>query len=184
LKNCKRLSRGIMPWVIALAVSLAAFMSEAKATTIAIGPFSSASGLIVLNNGVGNNLTFSSDTYSFSLTDTANVSGNFNFYTSDPHYWMDIDVASTAGNLVHTTALSDHIDWSIPAFVAGTPGLFSLDLTPGDYVLTLTGGFGPYTGALALAAATAVTPIPAALPLFASALGGLGFVGWRRRKRG
>jgi hypothetical protein len=28
----------------------------------------------------------------------------------------------------------------------------------------------------------ATTPIPASLPLFASALGGLGFVGWRRRK--
>jgi hypothetical protein len=28
----------------------------------------------------------------------------------------------------------------------------------------------------------ASTPIPAALPLFASALGGLGFLGWRRRK--
>jgi hypothetical protein len=28
----------------------------------------------------------------------------------------------------------------------------------------------------------AVTPIPAALPLFASALGGLGFIGWRRNK--
>jgi hypothetical protein len=28
----------------------------------------------------------------------------------------------------------------------------------------------------------AATPIPAALPLFAAALGGLGFVGWRRRK--
>ena len=30
--------------------------------------------------------------------------------------------------------------------------------------------------------ATAVTPIPAALPLFISALGGLGYLGWRRRK--
>lgn len=29
---------------------------------------------------------------------------------------------------------------------------------------------------------TTVTPIPAALPLFLSAIGGLGFVGWRRRK--
>ena len=28
------------------------------------------------------------------------------------------------------------------------------------------------------------TPLPAALPLFASGLGGLGFLGWRRRKRG
>jgi hypothetical protein len=28
-----------------------------------------------------------------------------------------------------------------------------------------------------------VTPIPAALPLFASALGGLGFAGWKRRRK-
>jgi hypothetical protein len=32
------------------------------------------------------------------------------------------------------------------------------------------------------ASPTAVTPIPAALPLFASALGGLGFAGWRKRR--
>jgi len=32
-------------------------------------------------------------------------------------------------------------------------------------------------------AAVAATPIPAALPLFASGLGGLGFMGWRRRQR-
>jgi len=32
------------------------------------------------------------------------------------------------------------------------------------------------------AAPAAVTPIPAALPLFISALGGLGYLGWRRRK--
>jgi hypothetical protein len=31
-------------------------------------------------------------------------------------------------------------------------------------------------------ATVAATPIPAALPLFASALGGLGFVGWRRKR--
>jgi hypothetical protein len=31
-------------------------------------------------------------------------------------------------------------------------------------------------------AAVATTPIPAALPLFASAIGGLGFVGWRRKR--
>jgi hypothetical protein len=32
------------------------------------------------------------------------------------------------------------------------------------------------------ATSVAATPIPAALPLFAAALGGLGFMGWRRRK--
>jgi hypothetical protein len=39
-----------------------------------------------------------------------------------------------------------------------------------DYSATLT------------VAAVAATPIPAALPLLASALGGLGFVGWRRKR--
>jgi hypothetical protein len=34
------------------------------------------------------------------------------------------------------------------------------------------------------AVATTTTPIPAALPLFAAALGGLGIVGWRRRRLG
>jgi hypothetical protein len=37
-------------------------------------------------------------------------------------------------------------------------------------------------GTLSLSAAVATTPIPATLPLLMSALGGLGFVGWRRRK--
>ena len=41
------------------------------------------------------------------------------------------------------------------------------------YQLTFSAGIGN---------AAAVTPIPAALPLFASGLGGLGLVGWRRRK--
>ena len=40
---------------------------------------------------------------------------------------------------------------------------------------------GAYAGTLTVAT-VAATPIPAALPLFASALGGIGFVGWRRRK--
>jgi len=57
------------------------------------------------------------------------------------------------------------------------PGVFSFDydyLTPSNTVavpttLTIT------------AANVATTPIPAALPLFISALAGMGFFGWRRR---
>jgi hypothetical protein len=35
----------------------------------------------------------------------------------------------------------------------------------------------------ACAAAMGTTPIPAALPLFASGLGALGFIGWRRKRK-
>ena len=46
---------------------------------------------------------------------------------------------------------------------------------------TATGTFFGSAGQFAFNISLATTPIPATLPLFASALGGLGFVGWRRR---
>jgi hypothetical protein len=52
------------------------------------------------------------------------------------------------------------------------------DITP--FSMDTGGRFGLVFGILSDPVAS--TPIPAALPLFASALGGLGFVGWKRRK--
>jgi hypothetical protein len=43
-------------------------------------------------------------------------------------------------------------------------------------------GIGNDDGFAGATYSAAVTPIPAALPLFASALSGLGYLGWRRRK--
>jgi hypothetical protein len=59
-------------------------------------------------------------------------------------------------------------------------GMFRFFLVP-----PLTGGPplpAIITGQITSIAAVATTPIPAALPLLASALGGLGFMGWRRRR--
>jgi hypothetical protein len=54
--------------------------------------------------------------------------------------------------------------------------------SPGIFAITFNNHpAGPYIGTLTVAT-VAATPIPAALPLFASALGGMGFIGWRRRK--
>jgi hypothetical protein len=74
----------------------------------------------------------------------------------------------------------------------GNPGGI---ITAGTYYLRLFGTPAPVSSALLSAislpttitgsltlSAVATTPIPAALPLFASALGGLGFLGWRRKK--
>lgn len=43
-------------------------------------------------------------------------------------------------------------------------------------------GFGEVDFDIAFAPAVATTPLPATFPLFAAALGGLGFAGWRRRR--
>jgi hypothetical protein len=62
---------------------------------------------------------------------------------------------------------------SCPAGSCTFSGDFSIPGTPGHSV-SGTLNFGSLT--------VATTPIPAALPLLVSALGGLGFVGWRRRE--
>jgi hypothetical protein len=54
-------------------------------------------------------------------------------------------------------------------------GLLSLMTSPG---LTLLASDPRFLSKSPLGA----TPLPAALPLFASALGGLGLIGWKRRK--
>jgi hypothetical protein len=46
----------------------------------------------------------------------------------------------------------------------------------------LSGGCLSFTSGHNYATNVATTPVPAASPLFAAALGGLGFVGWRRKK--
>ena len=59
-------------------------------------------------------------------------------------------------------------------------------LAAGDYLVTLTLLADDTTIASVQAeviAAAAPTPVPAALPLFASGLGALGFVGWRRKRK-
>ncbi|GAB2178945.1 hypothetical protein [Dongia sp. agr-C8] len=91
------------------------------------------------------------------------------------------------GNAVSNLALAFRTD------VTGGPlmSLAGLPNTPEGLIALLGGAsplaFGVFTlndyGAVHFdIALVATTPIPAALPLFASALGGLGFLRWRRRR--
>jgi hypothetical protein len=75
-----------------------------------------------------------------------------------------------------------------------SPWAFSFDgLSAGDYilriVLNVTKGFGLYKapvgylgGVAAVEAPVSAVPLPAALPLFASGVGGLGLLFWRRKR--
>lgn len=71
-----------------------------------------------------------------------------------------------------------------------TGDLVSSPIGEGLYRLSVSGNFaseeGPYSFdySLQLDVSQAAVPIPSALPLFATALGGLGIVGWSRRRRG
>ena len=60
--------------------------------------------------------------------------------------------------------------------------LVSLGVTPGTYVWTW--GLRPDESfTLEIVASLSQTPLPAALPLFATGLGALGLLGWRRKRK-
>jgi hypothetical protein len=184
MKIWKRLCGRFAMSAIALALTLAVCGTGAKAATVDLGQVSSTSGLVPILGGLG---VDPSNSYTFMLTDHAQVSGGFSAFvvfslSGSPVLTIDL-TDSGAVTLAHTTATADILISIFPPIsLPGTPGSFSLaDLGPGGYSLTLGGITGGYSGSLTFAKVGA-TPIPAALPLFASALTGLGVLGWRRKK--
>jgi hypothetical protein len=84
----------------------------------------------------------------------------------------------------HTLSFTSDDNWTLTLLHTGNPGselqlndygigtaTFTWWLDYPDPTLTFYGAGGPIT-----------TPLPAALPLFASGLGALGLLGWRRKK--
>jgi hypothetical protein len=67
--------------------------------------------------------------------------------------------------------------------IANTPEFFALLLNSGAPQFNAN-RFGPTTNFLVLSTSATFSqvPLPAALPLFASGLAGLGLLGWRRKK--
>lgn len=75
-------------------------------------------------------------------------------------------------------ALHDAGLFTDPAALLSMNGTFSM-LTG----IPVSLGHNTYSGRITAVAAVAETPIPAALPLLMSALGGLGILGWRRGRK-
>jgi hypothetical protein len=95
----------------------------------------------------------------------------------------DTNGGAVAGPLFSLAGLPDTSD-GILAFLGGAP-----KTADGRFSVIALSGPDPRPGGLLVFSLTftppalpppAATPIPAALPLLAAALGGLGFVGWRR----
>jgi hypothetical protein len=170
--------------IVAIALALAAFTTDARAVPVALGSLSSASGSVELKENLLLNLVAgTADTYSFTLADDAKISGNVSFKAISQLVGFSLAIDLTSGPLTvaHAVATDAHLSLLPPfALVPASPGLFSLDLKAGDYVLVLTGGLGRYNGTLTFSPAT-VTPVPATAALFSTALLSLGFLGWRRK---
>lgn len=147
--------------------------------------------------------TFYDYVFSFTLTGatdvtistTATPNGNFNF---TEHYAALFNNSPISGQVPAGSSLTDANAAAIS--LTNTAGLLSLgsnngalgtmSLAAGTYYVRMFGllvgninsghALTGVSGSIA-AAAVAATPIPAALPLFASALGLFGFMGWRRK---
>ena len=94
------------------------------------------------------------------------------FAASDPDYYLALSFQNN-GAAAPLSSLSGlpNTPSALMAMLVGTS-----PLAIGSFVIS---SFGRVDFDIAY---TATTPIPATLPLFVSALGGLGFIGWRRRK--
>jgi hypothetical protein len=139
--------------------------------------------------------------FSFSLTGPADVSVSATADSStnilDYHAALfssspastDLFVGHNPGPLIDLTSTTDLRASGSTSGNNSTNTLNALNLASGTYYLRLfgvTAGVSANSILTALggsftAVAVAATPIPAALPLFASALGLIGFMGWRRK---
>jgi hypothetical protein len=85
-----------------------------------------------------------------------------------------VDLAGFFGQLFVPTGYSSGAALSDSAIYDGAT-FASLGITPGTYVWSWDNGADTFT--------LTTTPLPAAFPLFATGLGGLGLLGWRRKRK-
>jgi hypothetical protein len=99
-------------------------------------------------------------TFQHNLNDTASIIDYYNVALAD------LDISRVYGN-VFLLSIADFSTDAMVTFMAGCGS---------EAVNCSVGSDNDY-----LVAGASVVPIPAALPLFLSALGGLGLIGWRRK---
>lgn len=134
--------------------------------------------------------TFVSEKFGFSLDNSADDAGAASTISPDNiithgtisfSYNQAIDRLTIFGDLNGSslTPGTNDIRLDISTFsTAPVMAFFAFSQVGKAVVWTTSSGLAD----LQVVPAVATTPVPAALPLFISALGGIGFLGWRRRK--
>jgi hypothetical protein len=114
---------------------------------------------------------FTSGSFNDSILTASPTDVNFSFapvvLSSSNRYWIELIGNSTSS-----------VMWSWSGDTSGTG-------VSGEFLANQNGVFpnsdGPYQ--MLVTGSIATTPLPAALPLFASGLGALGIVSWRRKRK-
>jgi hypothetical protein len=166
--------------LVATFLVLGAAHKPASASIIELGTISgteSTSGFVV---NLASNIKKFDDTISFSLTDvTSSLVGSVLDLTTFPGFAVD----SANFKLDLFTASNPTASLGSFADASGVGLNFSyLALAAGDYFFRVTGDTGVAGNAYTYKVDFNAVPIPPAILLFGTALGGLGLLGYRRRK--
>jgi hypothetical protein len=130
-------------------------------------------GTITIGGGsvTGEDVTSTDSTFNPFNALTSSTSGGAGFWD------ITLNTGPMPGNslllVLPVSSLSGYAGGSISAAV-----LFQTGLPPEQFIDECVGACGSLT------AATSATPLPAALPLFATGLGAMGLFGWRRKRKG
>jgi hypothetical protein len=162
--------------------------STAQATTFDVGEIH-VPGLVGLSSGQGGSgapgfVDFPADEYDFAVDNGATLTATFGILLvvplQSPSDHIDLSLYESDSSGMHLLIAATGADQAELIF----------DVAPGhSYAFLVADGFvnnppevGGYGGLLKFAVAP--TPLPGTLPLFASALGGLGFLAVRHQKTG
>jgi hypothetical protein len=125
-------------------------------------------------------LGFPPTNFGFVTFETPPLSSTGDFTVSSPNFGTFTSTSVTSDVFDHTLDVAFTGNWD-PGTFAGFSGLPPVVSATFSVALTQDGGFDtPISGSGTMSASI---PLPATLPLFASGLGALGLLGWRRKRR-
>lgn len=162
-------------------MGLGVMATPAAASTIELGTVDTSADGFVVN--LATNITAFSDTIKFSLAGfTTSLSGQIDDISD--MFGIVLDSLNFTLDLFNTTAPTTSLGTFADATGAGLSFNY-LDLASGDYFFRVAGDTGAPMGngyTYRFNVAVNETPIPPALLLFGTALGGLAFAGYRKRR--
>jgi hypothetical protein len=120
-----------------------------------------------------------------SLSDSDKLSGTITWSsihdgTTTPEFFGTLLVTSATGDLAFTSSFPNNAKVAIDLI---TQALASNTTCPAPCSLESLVTNGGRTTALVGTGTVSAVPLPAALPLFATGIGGLGLLGWRRKRK-